>query len=259
MRSLTLRFLKQILPSSAAAVALLGLIGIASPARADDYSLCPSAANQGGFGSDVFTINGCAVTESLTLDTDYARLMWDSTVTNYPASLTLGNLASISANVTFAADQSGDQPYYELAFFDSSDSLGQGNATDQILMLQFQTTTLSGGTLAVDPNATEFNLYDNDTGVYLAGGQQDTNTLNGWLSTYSFLNGVALQQVRIGIGLAGGPCIGPCSESLTVNSLDIETPNNGAVPEPTSILLLLTVVGITGKGIYRRLPQNHRS
>jgi len=188
--------------------------------------------------------------------TGYARLAWDSTVAGYPAGLTLGNLAGANADVAFTGD---DQPFYMLAFTDSTDSLGQTDATDQILMIEFQSSSLTGlgnDTMALDPSTTLFNLYDNTQSFYLGTGQHDTNSLDGWLTTYSFLTGEALQQVRIGIGMAGGDTN---PQSLTVNSLDIETPNNGAVPEPTSILLLLTVVGITGKGIYRRLPQNRRS
>ena len=74
-------------------------------------------------------------------------------------------------------------------------------------MIEFQSSSLNGNTLALDPNATLFNLYDNTTGKYLnlgAGGQHDVNTLAGWLSADPFLKGEALGQIRIGIGMAGG-------------------------------------------------------
>lgn len=164
----------------AAAVALLGLIAITSPARADVAVLCPSAANQGGAGSDTFTnvvgpLDGTcgansAVNMHIDIETDYARLRFDSSVANYPAGLTLGNLVGLSADVQDFTGQPGDQPYYILAFTDPTGGLGQTNNTDEILMLEFQTTTLSGSTLAFDPNATQVNLFDNDAGLYLAGG-----------------------------------------------------------------------------------------
>ena len=119
------------------------------------------------------------------------------------------------------------------------------------------TTNLAGNTMTFDANTTQVNLYDNEgAGFYLNGpfGQQDTNSLAGWISADPFLASVLLGQVRVAIGLSGG---GSSPDILTVNSLDILTPN-AAVPEPTSILLLLTVVGITGKGIQRRL-RNSRS
>jgi hypothetical protein len=259
MKSLTL--LKQMLPSSAATLALLGLIGIASPAQADDYTLCPNAADQNGsFTAVGGPLDGtaCGATDTavkmyISADTGYARLMWNSTA-GLPT-VTLGNLGGATANVIFAADDpANDQPYYMLAFIDPGDNLGEGQSGDQILMLEFHNTNLVGNTMAVDPNATEFNLFDNTQGFYLngpSGGQQDTNTLDGWFAIYSSLSGDVLQQVRIGIGLAGGCGTGPCaasSETLTVNSLDIST-----VPEPTSILLLGTLLLGLGRALTRKL------
>jgi hypothetical protein len=190
-------------------------------------------------------------------ESDYARLAWDSTE-GLPAGLTLGTLAGLSDNVVFTAGQAGDQPYYMLAFIDPTHGLGQTFATDQILMLELQTTNLAGNTMTFDANTTQINLFDNTQGFYLnggLGGQQDTKSLAGWISIDPFLASESLQQVRVGIGLSPG---GISPDALTVNSLDISTTPNAAVPEPTSILLLLTVVGITGKGIQRRL-RNSRS
>jgi hypothetical protein len=263
MKSLTFRFFKQMLPSSAVAVALLGLAAITGPARAD--SLCPSAAS--GNGSGTYSITGVAgpldstcganSAEQLTIGnaTDYARLAWDSTDAGYPAGLTLGNFGGASAQV--GLDGALDQPFYMLAFTDSTHGLGQTFAADQILMIEFQPSTASGNSMNLNTNTTLFNLFDNTQGFYLNGvhGQQDTNTLAGWLGIDPFLGSEALQQVRIGIGLAGGS--GP-GQSLTVDSLNISG-GPAAVPEPTSILLLLTVVLGTGLGIHRKQARNRRS
>jgi hypothetical protein len=262
MKSLKYGFFKQISPFSAAAVALFGLVGIASPARADTSVLCPNLANQNGEGTYTFTAvpgsldASCGVNSAVKIDipteVDYARLMWDSTVTNYPAGLTLGNLVGLSASVPAFSGQPGDQPYYMLAFTDPSDSLGQtaggGLATDQILMLEFQTTTLSGTNMAFDPNATKVNLYDNTNGFYLAAGQADTETLAGWIATYPSLGAESLQQVRIGIGLAGS---GTNPESITVNSLAITTPSSVPEPRGTSLLLVTALLGV-GLVVRRR-------
>jgi hypothetical protein len=248
MKSLHSRFVYGMLPSSAIAIALLGLF--ANPARADVYSICPSIATTGGDGTGSFTSNGCSETMTIPGATNYAKLTWAGTTPGYPASLTLGNLSNISADVT---GLSGGNPFYELAFTDPTDGLGQGNAGDQILMIEFQNSTVSGTTMGLDPNATEFNLYDNSTGTYLNGahGQQDVNTVAGWLAIDPFLSGDSIQEIRIGIGLAGGN--GP-GESATVNSFAITT----AVPEPTSLLLLFTILGATVWGIQRKHLRNRR-
>jgi len=60
-----------------------------------------------------------------------------------PSGLTLGNMPDATASVTFDADQSGVSPYFLLSFADPSDSLGQGAAGDQILMIEFQDLELT--------------------------------------------------------------------------------------------------------------------
>ena len=190
--------------------------------------MCPNQAGQGGDGTGTFTnvagpldgtpcgATNTAVTMTIPNQTDYARLAWTPGDTGYPAGLTLGNLGGITASVALTAGT--DQPYFMLIFTDPSDSLGQTASTDQILMLEFQPTTLSGAgddTLALNPTTTQFNLYDNTTGHLSQGGQHDTNSLDGWIALDSGLTDEDIQQIRLAIGLAGGP--GP-AESLTVNS-----------------------------------------
>jgi len=237
-------------PFLAAAAALLGLIA-AGTAKADTYTLCPTSAGQNGSGSFSFGTaaepsgSACSTAVTMTIPdlTDYARLAWDSSSANYPSGLSLGTLTGASASVALSAGGS-DDPYYMLAFTDLTKSLGQTNATDQILMIEFQPSTLtnSGGTLALDPATTLFNMFDNTQGFYLNGGQSHTNTLDGWLSVDGFLAGDALDQVRIGMGLAGGP---GAAETVTVNQLDLSTPS---VPEPGSLMLTLLLLGTLGLG-----------
>ena len=95
-------------------------------------------------------------------------------------------------------------------------------------MLEFQTSALSGpgnDTLALNPDTTLFNLYDNTLGKYLEGGQHDTNTLDGWIALDSSLSSDDLQGISIGLGLAGG---GSPPESLTVDSAVV-------TPEPDGL------------------------
>jgi hypothetical protein len=82
-----------------------------------------------------------------------------------------------------------------------------------------------------------FNLLDNTTNTYLEGGQADAQTLDYWLTTFSGLDSESIQQIRLAIGLAGGNCL-TCSESLTIDSLDIE--ETAATPEPETISMVAT-------------------
>ena len=120
MKSLPIRSANQTFSYSAIAIALLGLSAVASPAKADIYPLSPTIATEGGFGN-TFSTSGSSVTMSITDDTSYAKLTWgdDSSVSTpgFPAGLTLGNLGGATADVTGI---SGGQPYYELAFTDST-------------------------------------------------------------------------------------------------------------------------------------------
>ena len=147
-----------------------------------------------------------------------------------------------------------------LTFQDSADAtaLGLTNSSDQVLMLEFQPNTVTGGnSMVLDASATLFNLYDNTAGVYLnqgSGGQQDVQTLNYWLSKYPGLADISIDGFRIGEGLAGGCGAGQnCSESLTVYSVDV---SNGAVPEPTTMALvggmLLGLAAIGKKRFHRQ-------
>ena len=134
--------------------------------------------------------------------------------------------------------------------FQSALDLGQagtpgGNINDQILMLEFQPTTVAGGNMALNPGSTLFNLFDNATGFYLQGGQADARTLDSWFGSFSGMSADAITGLRIGEGLAGG-CSANCSETLTVYSVDA----GGATPEPATTVLLglgLACCALVGK------------
>lgn len=246
---------------SAAALAVLALAGTG---RAKADILCPNQALQGGFGGTYTSFNGTndatcgagsGVTLSLTNDTNYAKLMWntvgspsgDSTQA-LPNGITLGNLLGAQAQVTFNADDSSVSPYFVLAFTDLSGSLGQDNAADQILMIEFADLGLSGAgqsTMTLDGN-TVFNFYDNTTGEYLLGGQQDKASLTTWLSTNAALSNNAINGIWIAEGLAGG-CNGPCSATLSVDSAQV---SYAATPEPGTIALFFG--GFAGVVALRR-------
>ena len=200
-------------PVGIGALAILVGFGLAAPATA--ATLCPNQASQGGFGDTFTPVSGpldgtCGTNSAVKIDipasTDYGKLLFNSGMPGFPPGLTLGGLSggSASANVVFTS-QGTDQPFFLLPFVDSSNSLGQGAATDQILLIEFQTNALSGNTLGLDPSATLFNLYDNTTSTYLQGpdGQHNTKTLDGWLSAFAVLSADQLQGIWIGEGLTG--------------------------------------------------------
>jgi hypothetical protein len=204
-----------------AALALTFIVGTV-PAKADTV-LCPAAANQNGFGGVYTNVTGngsCSPNTAVQLyiptDTDYARLEWTGT------GLTLGSIGVTNATVTFTAVAAGDQPYYMMTFQDSGDVLG-APVGDQMLMLEFQTSTVSGNSMLLDPSATLFNIYDNTTSTYFLGGQSNAHPLDYWLALYPALTSYAITGFRIGEGLAGGSC-GSCSETLVIDSVDVAAP-----------------------------------
>jgi hypothetical protein len=257
-KSSTARLVSQALSGSAAAALLVCSFGFANPARAGAVTLCPDNATVGGFGETSSAVAGpldgscgsdSAVEINIPASTDYGKLIFSSSTAGYPAGLTLGGLGGLSAGVSFTSGGS-DQPYFLLDFTDSSGSLGQALATDQILMIEFQPVALSGSgsTLAADPTSTLFNLYDNTTGDYLQGGQSDTETIDGWLALFPDLDSEDLDGIWVAEGLAGGDT-GP--DSLTVNSLTV-TSASAAVPEPSSIALLCAALAGFGSFGFRR-------
>jgi hypothetical protein len=235
-----------------ALLAVAAALAIAPAALAG--TLCPNQAKEGGAPfSQTFTAadgpldgtscgaSDTAVTMSITNGDQYAKLTWDSSNSGYPAGLTLGNLGGVTTSVS----NSVGQPYYELEFYAPTLSLGQVYPDDELLLIEFQQTTLSGNTLALDPNSTVFDLYDNAAGCYLfastpcSGGQGTAQSLDAWLLEEPGLSSEAIGQIRIAIGLANGNAPG---ESLTVDSSDVSE-----TPEPSSLLLLGT--GLLGLAV----------
>ena len=251
MKSPMFQFFKQVFRCSAA-LALVGLVGIAGALRADTV-MCATAAQQGGDGSGTFTnVAGqapCAnaVKMSIPEPSGYAKLTWAPGDGGYSAGWTLGSLVSLNATVSGVV---GGNPFYMLAFTDLGDSFLNTTSGDQILMIEFQNSTVSGNNMALNVNTTQFNLYDNTLGVYLESGQSDTNSLAGWIADDASLSSDSLQQIRIGLGMAPGA--GP-AESVTVNSLDVNA------PEPTSLLLLVTLIAAAGLGMRLTQLGNRRS
>jgi PEP-CTERM motif len=236
-------------------------LGVAGQARADAV-LCPSQATPGGFGGTATQVAGpldgtCGANSayqlSIPTNVDYGKLQFNAGMAGYPLGLTLGGLAGLSADVNYS-NAASDEPFYLLDFTDSSNSLGQGNATDQILFIEFQAAALAGNTLATDVAATLFNAYDNTTGTYLQGGQSHTHTLSDWLAAFPVLGGESLDGIWIGMGLAGGSGSGT-TETLTINSLTV---NTAAVPEPATLGLVglaLAGLGWAGRKRVRSTPR----
>lgn len=234
---------------SAATAAVLAMAG---PSHA--ATLCPNQATPGGFGFTATPVSGpldgtCGANSAVKIDiadsTNYGKLQFQSGMPGFPAGLTLGSLVSASANVAFSGN---NQPYFLLPFVDNSNSLGQASATDQILFIEFQPVTLVGSTLSLDRNTTLFNLYDNDTGTYLQGGQAVTNTLNGWLALHPGLAGDLLQGIWVAEGLTAG---NSGAESLTVNSLDV-TAAAAETPLPAALPLFASGLGVMAFVARRR-------
>jgi hypothetical protein len=217
------------------------------PSGAATVTLCPNQATVGGFGETSMDVAGpldgtCGANSAVQIgiadNQSEGKLIFGSTMPGYPNGLTLDGLLGLSANVSFTSGGS-DQPYYILPFVDSTDGLGQSHATDQIIMIEFQSPALSGSTLPGGPNSTLFNLYDNTTDTYLQGGQPDTNTIDGWLSLFPFLDQDSLQGIWVVEGLAGSIT---GADSLTVNSLTVDY-----VPEPASLsLFAVALIGLWG-------------
>ncbi|MDQ2778310.1 MAG: PEP-CTERM sorting domain-containing protein [Pseudomonadota bacterium] len=173
---------------------------------------------------------------------DYAKLTYGPATSGYPGGLTLGGIVGIHADVV--VNSATTAPYFQLGFVTGNTALGQSSGGNQILFIEFQSLTVTpSGDMDVNPMTTLFNMYDNTTGQYLQNGQQDVRTLDSWLSTYSFLSGTAVDQIRIAIGLGGGA--GP-GESLTVNALAVSQADAAAVPEPASWALVGLALGAAG-------------
>jgi hypothetical protein len=242
-------------------LALATAVAIVPAALAGAQTLCPNTAQQGGapFTQTFTPVSGpdgscgtdAAWNMSIPNADQYAKLTWSSSSSGYPTDLTLGDLGGITASVL--PSESG-QPYYELEFHATNLLLRQQNPSDELLLIEFQQTTLTGDSLVLDPNSTVFDLYDNDASCYLfstpncANGQGTAQSLNAWLAEVPGLSSEPIGQIRIAMGLANGS--GP-GEGLTVYSADV-TKTATSVPEPASplflgICLLVLAIGFVVK------------
>jgi hypothetical protein len=223
--------------------ALIVTFAAAVPALASTSTLCASGAGS-GFGYSGTSTPGVPVAPAsplynasctagaltiATTDDDNALAKWHTSAPGYPAGLTLGQLEGLNAPV-ITNGTGGSEPYYDIAFYATNNSLGAGTSGDLITLLENETTTVSAGNLGMSANSTLFDVYDWSTGLYLLGGQTDTNTLSYWTSNYTSLSTDAIYALDIGIGSAtcsGAPCTGS-PVSMTVNYLDVTVPEGGS-------------------------------
>jgi hypothetical protein len=246
---------------SGIAMIFLGL-GNITPAKAGTILLCPNQALQGGgnYGGGTDTVTPFSGTQdgtcgadsgetlSISKDTDYSKLMWNTSSSPsgvstqpLPPGLTLGSFPGLDALVSLTAVQAVN-PYYVLSFADTSDSLGQASAGDQILLIEDQNVAINGigyTDMGFSPNTTLVDVYDNTTDTYLEPysiTQANPTTLDALLEEDSSLAGNSLNGVWLAIGLAGGCGTPGCSEQLSVDSVEI-------APEPGTTTLIITGLG----------------
>lgn len=224
--------------------ALIATLAAAVPALASTSTLCASDAGSGFgvSGTSTFGVpvapasqlyNASCTAGALTItttDDDNALAKWHTSAPGYPTGLTLGQLEGLNAPV-ITSGTGGSEPYYDIAFIATNNSLGAGTSGDLITLLENQPSTVSGGNLGMSANSTLFDVYDWTTGLYLLGGQSDTNTLSYLTSNYTSLSTDAIYALDIGIGSANCNFPGPCTGSpisMTVNYLDVTVPEGGS-------------------------------
>jgi hypothetical protein len=234
-------------------VAISAALVAGIPAMAS--TLCPGDATQGTYISATFTAGstptgpgGTCTAGSVNVSIpnahlDEAGLKWGPST--LPGGLTFGNLGGLDASIS---DLNGNQPYFFLGFNDAN-LAPAATPGDELLFIEFQPNNVVGGTsMPVDPATTLFNLYDNDTNVYLAGGQADKHTLDDWMSMDSSVSRDSIQKIEVAIGLAGGCATGGCPDSVTVNSVSV-----AQTPEPGTIVSVATGLLCLGSGLaFRR-------